>query len=164
MPPRAGSASTARTQQAWSERARAELQRAGHRRGGARELLIDLLEQERCALTVQEMGRRLNGRYEQGVTSRPVGIASVYRGIEVLADLGLVARVEVGDGISRYERVAPEQSEAHHHHHFVCDSCGCLVPFDDTALEQAIVALEHRVGFAVSGHEVVLHGACSGCC
>jgi Fur family ferric uptake transcriptional regulator len=152
-------------QQPWPQRARAELQRAGHRRGGAREQLIDLLAGERCALSVQEMDARLQDAYRRGASPRPVGIASVYRGIELLVELGLVARVDVGDGIARYERASVEhggQGQGHHHH-FVCDRCGLLVPFDDQALEQAIVALEQRVGFSVNGHEVLLHGACSDC-
>lgn len=153
--------------QTWAERARAELQRAGYRRGGAREQLIDLLARERCALTIQEMAARLQDAYRRGANPRPVGIASVYRGIELLAELALVARVDVGDGIARYERASVENSDQdrdhHHHHHFICDRCGLLMPFDDQALEQAIVALEDRVGFSVSGHEVLLHGACSDC-
>ena len=152
--------------QPWSERARTELRRAGYRRGGAREQLINLLARERCALTVQEMDGRLQEAYRQGASPRPVGIASVYRGIELLVELGLVARVDVGDGIARYERASVEhggENHDHHHHHFICDRCGLIVPFDDQPLERAIVALEDRVGFSVSGHEVLLHGSCSDC-
>jgi Fur family ferric uptake transcriptional regulator len=94
--------------------------------------------------------------------SRPVGIASVYRGVEILQDLRLIARVDVGDGVARYERAPLEQSD-HHHHHFVCDQCGLLVPFDDDALERAINALESRLGFEAKEHEVVLRGVCVGC-
>jgi Fur family ferric uptake transcriptional regulator len=164
-PPQARASEAAAAERLWSERARAELRRAGCRRGGAREQLIDLLARERCALTVQEMDRRLREAHRRGTSPRPVGIASVYRGIELLDDLGLVSRVDIGDGIARYERAGIEQSAAAHghHHHFVCDRCGVIVPFDDQALEQAIIALEDRVGFTVSGHEILLHGACSGC-
>jgi Fur family transcriptional regulator, ferric uptake regulator len=149
-------------QQAWADRARAQIHRAGHRRGGARDVLIELLAREDCALTVQEIDKRLGEWLQGGVVSRPVGIASVYRGVEVLQDLRLIARVDVGDGVARYERAPLEQSD-HHHHHFVCDQCGLLVPFDDDALEQAINALESRLGFEAKEHEVVLRGVCVGC-
>ena len=151
-----------REQQAWSELSRASIRRAGHRRGGARDVLIELFAREDCALTVQEIDKRLAGWFQQGLVSRPVGIASVYRGVEVLQDLKLIARVDVGDGVARYERAALEQHD-HHHHHFVCGQCGLLVPFDDDALEQAIHALESRFGFAAQEHEVVLRGVCVGC-
>jgi Fur family transcriptional regulator, ferric uptake regulator len=151
-----------REQQGWAERARVLIARAGHRRGGARDVLIELFAREQCALTVQEIDKRLGEWREQGVVDRPVGIASVYRGVEVLQDLRLIARVDVGDGVARYER-APLEQHDHHHHHFVCDRCGLLVPFDDDALEHAIVALESRFGFVAEQHEVVLRGVCVGC-
>jgi Fur family transcriptional regulator, ferric uptake regulator len=148
--------------QAWAERARGVIRRAGHRRGGARDLLIEVFAREGCALTVQEIDQRLHAWLEDGVVSRPVGIASVYRGVEVLLDLRLIARVDVGDGVARYER-APLEHDDHHHHHFVCEDCGLLVPFDDDALESAIGALESRFGFEAKEHEVVLRGTCLGC-
>ncbi len=152
----------ATSEQAWAEQARAVVRRAGHRRGGARDLLIDVFAREGCALTVQEIDERLRAWLRDGVASRGVGIASVYRGVEVLLDLHLITRVEVGDGVARYER-APLEHHDHHHHHFVCDSCGLLVPFDDDALENAIGALENRFGFEATEHEVVLRGTCLGC-
>ena len=149
-------------QQAWAERARALIRRAGHRRGAARDLLIELFAREGCAVTVQEIDERLRASLQSGAVKRPVGIASVYRGVEVLQDLRLIARVDVGDGVARYERTPLEQSD-HHHHHFVCGACGLLVPFDDTALEDAIDALESRFGFQAKEHEVVLRGTCLDC-
>lgn len=149
-------------QQSWADSARNRIRRAGHRRGGARELLIELFAREDCALTVQEIDRRLAGWRRDGAVRRPVAIASIYRGVEVLQDLRLISRVDVGDGVARYER-APIEHHEHHHHHFVCDSCGLLVPFDDDALEQAIGALENRFGFKAKEHEVVLRGTCLSC-
>jgi Fur family ferric uptake transcriptional regulator len=151
-----------RDQQQWADSSRNRIRRAGHRRGGAREVLIELFAREDCALTVQEIDKRLRAWLEDGAVSRPVGIASVYRGVEVLQDLRLIARVDVGDGVARYERAPLEQSD-HHHHHFVCGKCGLLVPFDDDALEDAIAALESRFGFQAKEHEVVLRGSCLGC-
>lgn len=151
-----------REQQAWADRARGQIHRAGHRRGGARDVLIEMFAREQCALTVQEIDKRLTGWLQNGVVSRPVGIASVYRGVEVLQDLKLITRVDVGDGVARYER-APLEQHDHHHHHFVCDRCGLLVPFDDDALERAIDGLESRFGFVAEQHEVVLRGVCVGC-
>ncbi len=149
-------------QMAWAERARGRIRRAGHRRSGPREVLIELFAREGCALTVQEIDQQLRAWFDQGTVERAVGIASVYRGVEMLQDLRLVARVDVGDGVARYER-APLEQDDHHHHHFVCDSCGLLVPFDDGALEDAIDALESRFGFRTKEHEVVLRGTCLGC-
>ena len=151
-----------REQQAWADRARARIRRAGHRRSAPREVLIELFAREDCAVTVHEVDKQLKAWLEQGAVSRAVGIASVYRGVEVLQDLRLIARVDVGDGVARYERARLEHDD-HHHHHFVCDRCGVLVPFDDDALESAISGLESRFGFQTKEHEVVLRGTCAAC-
>ena len=69
-------------------------------------------------------------------------------------------RIDVGQGVARYER---HQPDGDHHHHLVCDSCGQIAPFEDPALEQAIERVSRSLSFAVDDHDVVLHGACSDC-
>jgi Fur family ferric uptake transcriptional regulator len=135
---------------AWAEHAAERLTAAGHRRGGAREAVIELLDSQPCALTALEIEDALRA-------GRRVGRASVYRVLDELESLGLVSRVDVGDGIARYE---PQRG---HHHHLVCDGCGRLEPFQDDALEQAIRRLAQRVSFDVSDHDVTLHGSCERC-
>jgi Fur family transcriptional regulator, ferric uptake regulator len=135
---------------AWAEHAASRLTAAGHRRGGAREAVIELLDSQPCALTAQEIEDALR-------PGRRVGRASVYRVLDELESLGLVSRVDVGDGTARYE---PHRG---HHHHLVCDGCGRLEPFQDAALERAIHRLAERVSFDVSDHDVTLHGCCERC-
>ena len=136
----------------WTDRVHAELYRAGLKRGGARERVIDLLAGQACALSAVE----IEGALKAG--GRPTGRASIYRTLEVLAEHGLLERVEVGDGQARFERAGE-----HHHHHLVCERCGRLVAFDDPGLERAIAGLSDRLGVRVSSHDVLLHGACGRC-
>jgi len=140
---------------AWVNDAEAALAAAGHRRGGARRALLELLDGETCALTALEIEESLR----QG-GSRRVSRASVYRILDELERLSLLKRVETGQAMVRYERVG---SGGEHHHHLVCDACGLVTPFSDPALERAIDRLTERVGMTVSEHEVVLHGACAEC-
>jgi Fur family transcriptional regulator, ferric uptake regulator len=135
----------------WSEHAFEQLTAAGHRRGGAREAVVGLLGGQSCALSALEIEDALRG-------GRRVGRASVYRVLDELVALDLVSRVDIGDGVARYE---PQRS--HHHHHLVCDGCGRLTPFQDDALELAIRRLADRVAFDVSDHDVTLHGCCRDC-
>ena len=137
----------------WSDHAATQLTAAGHRRGGAREAVIELLDAQSCALTALEIEDALRA-------GRRVGRASVYRVLDELESLGLVSRVDIGDGVARYE---PQRHAAEHHHHLVCDGCGRLTPFQDDALEQAIRRLAERVSFDVSDHDVTLHGSCEHC-
>lgn len=141
----------------WAERAEATLAAAGHRRGGARRALLELLDEQECALTAQEIEDALRAR---GKSRRVVSRASVYRILDELERLRLVQRVETGQAMVRYERVC-EHDE--HHHHLVCDECGVVMPFSDPGLERAIETLSERVPLAVSEHEIVLHGACKDC-
>lgn len=138
----------------WAEHASERLSTAGFRRGGARSAVVELLDREDCALTAHEIEERLRSE------GRAVARASVYRALEQLADLRLVGRLDMGQGMARYERLEPSGD---HHHHMVCDRCGTVVPFEDPALERTIAALSRRVSFAVDEHEVVLHGACADC-
>jgi Fur family ferric uptake transcriptional regulator len=142
---------------AWASRAEAALAAAGRRSGGARRALLLLLGEQSCALTATEIEQELRAR-----STRPVSRASVYRILDELERAGLVARVETGQGVVRYER-AHDSEGAHHHHHLVCDTCGVVMPFSDEALERAIDELSERVPLAVSEHEIVLHGACREC-
>jgi ribosomal protein S26 len=89
-----------------------------------------------------------------------VSRASIYRILEELEQIDVVQRVEIGEGISRFE---PVRNGRGHHHHLVCDQCGRLEPFSDEGLERAIKRLSDRVPLEVSEHEVVLHGACADC-
>lgn len=145
----------ARTQhESWGEHTLATLAAAGYRRGGARNAVVELLAREGCALTAQEIDDRLRAQ------GRSVGRASVYRILEVLTELRLVQRIDVGQGVARYERHLPD---GEHHHHLVCDSCGQIAPFSDPTLEQAIERVCRSLSFAVDDHDVVLRGSCSAC-
>jgi len=153
----------------WGERAEATLVAAGHKRGGARRAVVELLDSQQCALTAVEIEDALRGGADgtegtEGADGtrarRRVSRASVYRILDELEQLRLVQRVETGQTMVRYERVCEHEE---HHHHLVCDECGVVMPFSDKALESAIETLSERVPLRVSEHEIVLHGSCRDC-
>jgi Fur family ferric uptake transcriptional regulator len=146
-----GTGSRQRTE--WAEHATVELRRTGHRSGGARAAVIDLMARQQCCLTAQEVFDTLRA------DGRVVGIASVYRALDLLARLGLVRRLDMGSA-SGYEPALPS---GHHHHHVVCDRCGKVTSFEDAALEEAIDRLSRRLKHTVAEHDVVLRGACPDC-
>ena len=147
--------SHAATDLPWAQHAADRLAEAGYRRGGARQAVIDLLDTQPCALSAFEIEDQLRAG------DRRVGRASVYRVLDELEKLKLVQRLEVGQGITRYEAHHPDGH--HHHHHLVCDTCGEVIPFEDDDLERAIDRVARRVTFEVSEHEIVLHGTCAEC-
>ena len=138
----------------WTTQTLAELHRAGYRSGGARRAVIQLLGRQDCCLSAQEIfdGLRAEGR--------GVGIASVYRILDLLADQGFVQRVEIGDAITRFE---PAHAGGDHHHHLVCNSCGKVEAFEDEGLEDALRRVERKTGYTTAGHDVLLRGARRDC-
>jgi Fur family transcriptional regulator, ferric uptake regulator len=138
----------------WATDTTDALDRAGYRSGGARRAVIDLLGRQDCCLTAQEIfdGLRTEGR--------TVGIASVYRVLDLLGERGFVQRIDVGAGMARFE---PVHSSGEHHHHLVCEDCGKVEAFADEGLERALHKVEGRTGYSVAGHDVVLRGACADC-
>lgn len=142
------------TQQDWVTGAEQALADAGYRRGGARRAVLGLLDEQRCALSALEIEDILRTR------ERRVSRASIYRILEELEGVGTVQRVDIGQGLVRYEAARGGKD---HHHHLVCKRCGTLRPFSDPELERLIERLSDRVPLDVSDHEVVLHGACPDC-
>jgi Fur family ferric uptake transcriptional regulator len=138
----------------WTELALTRLREASGRSGGARRVVVELVGEQSCCLSAQEIHERAQARGER------VGIASVYRALEGMDDLGLVQRIDLGDGVSRFEQVRPGGD---HHHHLVCDDCGKVEPFEDSTLESAIERVANGRGYAVAAHDVVLRGACEDC-
>ena len=138
----------------WVDRATAQLRSAGYRRGAARTAIIDLLDRQPCAVSAQALHDELSS------LGQPVGLASVYRVLDTLVANGLLQRLDLGDGVMRYE---PSRTDEDHHHHLVCDDCGKVEAFADDRLERAIRDLERRSGYAVAAHDVVLRGACEAC-
>ena len=147
-----GTAATAG--ETWAGHARRTLGHAGYRESAPRTLVVDALAELGCSVTARDIADRVAS------SGRRVGLASVYRALELLAELGLVQRFDVGEGVARFEPALPS---GEHHHHLVCDRCGGVTPFEDGALERAIEQLSGRVDFAIDAHDVTLRGECPAC-
>ena len=115
--------------------------------------LIPLLAAQDCLLSAQEIHDRLRS------DGRGVGLASVYRALDVLAQLKLVHRIDV-DGVACFE---PADPSGEHHHHAICERCGKRDAFEDAELERLIDGLADRLGYDLGEHDIVLRGRCPAC-
>ena len=138
----------------WTQQTLEALNGGGYRNGLARRAVVELLGRQDCCLTAQEIFDALRA------DGRQVGIASIYRVLDLLTDKGLLQRIDLGAGVARYE---PAHSGGEHHHHLVCNNCGRVEAFSDDELERALRNVEQRTGYSVAGHDVVLRGACRTC-
>ena len=139
----------------WTDHVLDRMRAESGRSGGARRVVVEFLGGQDCCLSAQEIHDRVRSEGAR------VGIASVYRALEGLDELGLVQRVDLGDGVSRFERVDPRGD---HHHHLVCDDCGKVEPFEDSAPRAgARAGRGRRAATSWPRTDVVLRGACGDC-
>jgi Fur family ferric uptake transcriptional regulator len=85
-----------------------------------------------------------------------LGLATVYRVLTQLSEVGLLAATNFETGKTTFEL-----NEGGHHDHLVCLSCGSVIEFNDEAIEsrQELIAEEH--GFRLINHSMALYGVCS---
>ncbi len=92
-----------------------------------------------------------------------IGLATVYRTIQLLVELDLVESVQLGDGYVRYEIGKFDGEEAHHHHHLMCLECGKVISFWDDLLDELEARIMESASFQVVNHEVKFYGYCKEC-
>lgn len=116
------------------------------------DVLVALEEADGFA-SAQQIYARLRARGER------IGLATVYRQLQALADAGQVDLLRADDGEQVYRRCTTDR----HHHHLVCRSCGRTVEVEGRPVERwaAQVAGEH--GYVDVGHTVEIFGRCPGC-
>ncbi len=121
-------------------------------------VLEALQAQGDCHLTAEEI-------YTLVKKSNPdIGLATVYRTIQVLLELKIIDRICLDDGCVRYELGhVYEDEEGHHHHHLICVKCGRVMSFRGDLLESFERQMEDRTDFQILDHDVKLYGYCKNC-
>ncbi len=93
-----------------------------------------------------------------------VGLATIYRTLDLFYQNGIVNRINIGDGTIRYEYI---DKKSVHHHHLVCIKCGKVMEYTDDEeqefLERLAERLKEKQGFTVLSHEIYLYGICKEC-
>jgi Fur family transcriptional regulator, ferric uptake regulator len=90
-----------------------------------------------------------------------IGLATVYRTLQLLEDINLVLKLNLDDGKNRYELVHDE--EDHHHHHLICVSCGHVTEVEGDLLEQLEKEIERKYKFDITNHLLKFFGYCNNC-
>lgn len=93
-----------------------------------------------------------------------IGLATVYRTLQLLLEMQLVDRINLDDGCVRYEIGHLFGGDTrHNHHHLICRTCGRVLPFEDDLLEELERHIEEDAGFHVLDHELKFYGLCQKC-
>jgi Fe2+ or Zn2+ uptake regulation protein len=122
---------------------------AGYRLTQPRRALAQLIAGRDAHFTAADLldearGRRLG-----------IGRATVFRALDLFADLGLLERLDLPNGEHAYIPCAPV-----HHHHVVCSECGAATEVRDFGMQQVIDEVERRTGFRIDEHRLELYGRC----
>ena len=91
-----------------------------------------------------------------------IGLATVYRALDLLSDLGVLVKIDFGDGCARYELNTADPT-VHHHHHLICVKCKKVIEFEDDLLEDLEATISKKSGFQILNHEVQFFGYCKDC-
>jgi len=87
-----------------------------------------------------------------------VGLATVYRTLQALADAGEIDVLRTDDGEAIYRRCS-----SGHHHHLVCRECGRTVEVEGPAVERWAAAIARQHGFSDVSHTIEVFGTCADC-
>jgi len=138
------------------------LKKSGYRITSNREAVLGLLAECKEHMSAEEIYIKL----------RPVctgiGLASIYRTLEILVNLGLVVKFDFGQGKAKYELAEYEKGKEHHHH-LVCRSCGLIIDNKDFSdeelklLKKTEERLHRKYKFKVINHLVQFYGVCKEC-
>lgn len=88
----------------------------------------------------------------------PIGLTTVYRAMQELAEEGAVDSTRTSTGELVYRRCGPR-----HHHHLMCRACGRVVEVEGPTIERWTSEIATRHGFRDVGHQVEIFGTCPDC-
>ena len=120
---------------------------------GPRQAILDLLRQHPHPMTNKEI--------RAGLPKGMCDLATIYRSMHMLEEMGLVKRFDFGDGTARFELV--HEGEDGHHHHLICTRCSDVVEIDECFQRELEEKLAKRHGYQSVTHKLEFFGICPEC-
>ncbi len=136
--------------------------RIGKRMTVGREAILNVISRSANRLSAEEIYLQVH----EDIPS--IGLTSVYRTMELLVNMGIVARFDFGDGRVCFELMNWPDKESYHHH-LVCPLCNTIIEYDDFLSEEIEMLqmiqskLSKKFNFSVMNHLVQYYGLCSKC-
>jgi Fur family ferric uptake transcriptional regulator len=127
----------------------------------ARKSILDILSRTSKHMSAKEIFTSLLENYPG------ISLSTVYRTLDLLSRMGLIQRLDIGDGQIRYEYRSNEKKD--HHHHFICKKCGKIVDYSDfideelDLIKKAEENLARKYHFIVHDHNIEFYGLCKDC-
>jgi Fur family ferric uptake transcriptional regulator len=129
------------------------IQKAGLRRTGQRDLILEIFLRTEEHLTSEDLYRLVEKE------DPSVGHTTVYRTLKLLTEAGLAREVRFGDNKTYYEHHYNHQ----HHDHMICTECGKVIEFFSEAIEDLQDQMAAKFDFRPTHHSLRMWGLCSEC-
>lgn len=121
-----------------------------------RELILEIfLENEGLHLSAEEVFSKAKKK------DSSIGFATVYRNLDLLNKLGILYKLNLGDGKRRYELNTAE--DKHQHHHLICLGCDKIIEVKWDLLHSLEGKVEKEHDFEILERQVKFYGYCSQC-
>ena len=127
--------------------------RRGYRMTRQRAVILEIFLKKEGHLSPEELYGLVRAK------EPTVGRATVYRMLRLMNEADLARKVDLGDGLSRYEH---KYGHAHHDH-LICLRCGKAIEVVDEEIESLQEKLASKHGFKLTAHEMDLFGLCPSC-
>lgn len=124
----------------------------GYRLTPQRLMVVEALHSADKHVSAEEIFAQVQARYPYA------NISTVYRTLDLLKALRLVAEIALGDGCVRFHPV-----DKGHHHHLVCQKCRAVVDIPEASLTSLAESLEQEYGFKVELKHMAIFGLCTKC-
>ncbi|WP_353463865.1 Fur family transcriptional regulator [Mammaliicoccus sciuri] len=138
------------------QRVKEQLHKASYKLTPQREATVRvLLENEADHLSAEDVYLKVKDKAPE------IGLATVYRTLELLAELKVVDKINFGDGVARFD--LRKEGAKHFHHHMVCIECGAVDEIEEDLLEDVERRVEKEFNFKILDHRLTFHGICHRC-
>lgn len=133
-----------------------KLHSAGYKLTPQREATIKVvLEKEKEHMSAEEIYLAVKRR------NSDIGLATVYRTLEILSDIEVINKISFDDGLARYD--LKQEGDKHFHHHLLCLKCCGIEEIFEDLLETIEQDVEKRFDFQIKDHRLTFHGICKNC-
>lgn len=101
--------------------------------------------------------------YDEVKVSCPeIGLATVYRTLQLLDKINFTTKLNLDDGCVRYELNMAEKGK-HQHHHLVCQQCGSIIEVKMDLLDELERTISKEYDFVIQNHDLKFYGICKKC-
>jgi Fur family ferric uptake transcriptional regulator len=120
---------------------------------GQRETILHILRSHPHPMSSKEV--------QSSLGTKDCDLATIYRSLHLLVNIGIVKRFDLGDGVARYELMGTDDDG--HHHHLICRNCAEVVEIEDCFPRELEDEIARRNGYAKVTHRLEFFGLCPRC-